>query len=174
MGNSATKIKEDTYTIENKIKNGKIKLFDWGWFKFSKCFLGVFLYSLAVNLFIVPNHLYTGGILGLSQIIRTILVSNFNLQINFDISSIIYYIFNLPLLILAYKKINRAFLVRTIYTVTLNSLFLFIIPIPTEPLIQNLLANVMIGRYAMWIRSWYDIKYRKLNRRNRYNRYCYK
>lgn len=174
MGNSATKIKEDTYTIENKIKNGKIKLFDWGWFKFSKCFLGVFLYSLAVNLFIVPNHLYTGGILGLSQIIRTILVSNFNLHINFDISSIIYYIFNLPLLILAYKKINRAFLVRTIYTVTLNSLLLFIIPIPTEPLIQNLLANVMIGRYAMWIRSRYDIKYWKFNRRNRYNWNYYK
>lgn len=131
--------------FENKVKNGKVPSFNWGWFKFSKCIIGIFLYSLSVNLFIVPNNLYTGGILGLSQIIRSFLISTFNIHTNFDISSIIYYLINIPLFIIAYKNISRTFFIRTIFTVTINSLFLFIIPIPTAPLTENLLVNTMIG-----------------------------
>ena len=131
--------------IEDKVKNGKVPSFNWGWFKFGKCILGIFLYSLSVNLFVVPNNLYTGGILGLSQIIRSLLISAFNIHTNFDISSIIYYLINLPLFIVAYKNISKTFFVRTIFTVTINSLFLFIIPIPTVPLTDNLLVNTMIG-----------------------------
>ena len=32
-----------------------------------------FLYALGVNLFVVPMGLYSGGVVGLSQIIRTLL-----------------------------------------------------------------------------------------------------
>lgn len=145
MDKVADKIKYDAKIIENKVKSGKVKSFNWGWFKFSKCILGILLYSLAINLFVVPNHLYTGGILGLAQILRTCLISAFNIHLKFDISSIIYYLINLPLLILAFKKISKPFLIRTIFTVTVNSLLLFIIPIPDKPLIENLLANTMVG-----------------------------
>ena len=139
------KIKYDAKVIENKVKNGKVKSFNWGWFKFSKCILGLVIYSLSINLFVVPNHLYTGGILGFAQILRTWLVTTFNIHLKFDISSIIYYLLNLPLLILAFKKISKPFLIRTIFTVTVNALFLFIIPIPAKPLIENLLANTVVG-----------------------------
>ena len=138
-------IKEEAHLIEDKVKNGKVKSFNWGWFKFCKCILGIFLYSLAVNVFVVPNNLYTGGILGLSQIIRTALISAFNINMPFDISSIIYYCINLPLLILAYKKISKTFFIRTIFTVSINSLFLALIPIPSAPLIEDLLANTLVG-----------------------------
>ena len=136
--------------IENneKLKQNKFnifKLFNWGWFKFSKCILGIFISSLAINLFIVPNNLYTGGILGLSQLIRTMLISVFGVDFKLDISSIIYYAINFPLFLIAYKKISKTFLVRTLFAVTINSLFLIIIPIPSIPLINDLLANVLIG-----------------------------
>lgn len=121
------------------------KAFDWGWFKFCKCILGIFIYSLSVNLFIVPNNLYTGGILGLSQLIRSFIIYIFHLNITFDISSIIYYLINLPLFFVAYKKISKTFFIRTLFAVTLNSIFLIIIPIPTEPLVPELIANVLIG-----------------------------
>ena len=145
METALEEIKSKAQEVENKVKNGKVKIFNWGWFKFCKCLLGVFIYALGINLFLVPNHLYTGGILGLSQILRTVLVSTLNIDTNFDISSIIYYILNLPLVILAYKKISKEFFFRTIFTVTISSFFLFIIPIPKEPLIQNLLANTLIA-----------------------------
>lgn len=122
-----------------------VKSFNWGWFKFCKCILGLFLSSLAVNLFVVPNNLYTGGTLGLAQLIRSGLVSFFNLKINFDISSIIYYMINLPLFLIAYKKISKTFFIRTLFAVTVNSIFLAIIPIPSAPLIKDLLGNVLIG-----------------------------
>ena len=135
-------------TGNNNKKNNKfnkLNLFDWGWFKFSKCIVGLFIYSLAINLFIVPNSLYTGGILGLSQLIRTAINSIFKLNLNFDISSIIYYMINIPLFVIAYKKISKVFLIRTLFAVTVNSIFLLIIPIPSNPLIQELLPNVLIG-----------------------------
>lgn len=69
-------------------------------------------FFISVNLFIVPNNLYTGGILGLSQIIRSFLISTFNIHTNFDISSIIYYLINIPLFIIAYKNISRTFLLE--------------------------------------------------------------
>ena len=134
---------KENIALDEKKEFNIFKLFNWGWFKFSKCIIGIFISSLAINLFIVPNNLYTGGILGLSQLLRTMINSTFH--INFDISSIIYYIINLPLFMIAYRKISKTFFVRTLFAVTINSLFLMVIPIPAKPLIQDLLGNVLIG-----------------------------
>jgi len=125
--------------------NKEIKIFNWGWYKISKCILGIFISSLAINLFIVPNNFYTGGVLGFAQLIRSVIIDNININFNFDISAPIYYLLNIPLFMIAYKDISKSFFVRTLFTVTLNSLFLAIIPIPNEPLIQDMLANVLIG-----------------------------
>ena len=122
-----------------------IKSFDWGWYKFTKCVLALFINSIAVNLFIVPNHFYTGGVLGASQLIRSAIVSHTAINFPFDISSLIYYLINIPLFIIAYKDISKKFFIRTLFAVTINSLFLAIIPIPSKPLIENVLANVLIG-----------------------------
>ena len=144
--------KSITNIEQNNTKRFNIfKFFNWGWFKFSKCILGIFISSLAINLFIVPNNLYTGGILGLSQLIRTMLVSIFKINVNFDISSIIYYLINVPLFLIAYKRISKTFFIRTLFAVTINSLFLMIIPIPSEPLIKDLLVNVLIGGFLCGI-----------------------
>ncbi len=138
-------IKKEIKSNKNSSKFNILKLFNWGWFKFSKCTLGIFICSLAINLFIVPNNLYTGGTLGLSQLIRTTINSIFKINFNFDISSVIYYIINIPLFLIAYKKISKTFFIRTLFAVTINSLFLMIIPIPSTPLINDLLGNVLIG-----------------------------
>lgn len=122
-----------------------MNLLDWGWFKFTKCILGIFICSLAINLFIIPNNLYTGGTLGLAQLIRSFIVEIFNVDFKFDISSIIYYVINVPLFLIAYKRISKIFFVRTLFAVSLNSLFLILIPIPSQPLTPELITNVMIG-----------------------------
>ena len=48
--------------------------------------LGILVSSLAINFFIVPNSLYNGGFLGLSQLIRTGIESAFDLHFTFDIA----------------------------------------------------------------------------------------
>ena len=137
--------KTHKHKLERIVKIRFEKSFKWGWFKFGKCLLGILIYSLGINLFIVPNHLYTGGILGMAQLLRTALVSIFNINSSFDISSVIFYIMNIPLFIIAAKKVSKTFFTRTLFTVTFNTLFLALIPIPKLPIINDLLANTLIG-----------------------------
>ena len=58
---------------------------------------GTLLFAVAINLFIVPNQLYNGGILGLSQLLRSLLVTLFDINPARDISGIINFILNVPL-----------------------------------------------------------------------------
>ena len=70
---------------------------------------GTLLYAIGMNVFIVPLGLYSGGFMGLGQLIRTLLVNYCHINPgNIDIAGIVYYIINIPLFILAYKKIGRA------------------------------------------------------------------
>lgn len=41
--------------------------------------VGMLVFSAGINLFIVPANLYNGGVLGISQVIRTVLVRYFHL-----------------------------------------------------------------------------------------------
>ena len=60
------------------------KIFNWNLIDFVKVLLGSLMFCCAINFFIVPNNLYTGGILGLSQLIRSIVIDAFSLDITFD------------------------------------------------------------------------------------------
>ena len=44
------------------------------------------IYSLGINLFIVPVSLYSGGIMGFAQVIRTVLVDYMHLPVQASIS----------------------------------------------------------------------------------------
>lgn len=101
--------------------------------------------AAAINLFIVPAGLYTGGLLGISQLIRTFLVSIFHLTFAFDISGVIYYIINVPFLIIAHKLMGRLYFAKTILTITVNALALILIPIPAAPLVKDVFAAGIIG-----------------------------
>ena len=57
--------------------------------KLFKAVFGSFLMCFAINMFVVPNHLYTGGVLGLSQLIRSFAIDTFKLNVSFDFSGII-------------------------------------------------------------------------------------
>ena len=60
--------------------------------------VGAFFYALGVNMFVVPAGIYTGGLMGVSQILRTILVDFINLPLGgFDFAGILFYAFNIPL-----------------------------------------------------------------------------
>ena len=122
-----------------KIKN----LFNWSLRDFSRAIFGSILFCIAINFFVVPNHLYTGGVLGLSQLIRSITMDVFHLNTSFDFSGTIYYIINIPLFILAYKTIGKTFFYRTLFAVTLQALLLSLIPI--KLLVDDTLTNVIVG-----------------------------
>ena len=119
------------------------KLFNWNLKDFFKAIIGSFLFCFAVNLFVVPNNLYTAGILGLSQLIRSFLLSVFKINMTFDFSGIIYYLINIPLFIIAYKSVGKRFFFRTLFVITMQTIMLSLIP--CKQIVSDLLTNVVVG-----------------------------
>ena len=76
-----------------------ISLFNWKLEDVAKVIVGSVLFAYAINVFIVPNNLYTGGVLGIAQLIRSIIIDVFKFNITYDFSGILYYIINVPLFI---------------------------------------------------------------------------
>ena len=72
------------------------------WPRVGAALFGSLLLALAINLFIVPQHLYSSGLLGLCQVIRTLLDTKLGIRFdNFDLAGTLYLAANLPLLLLA-------------------------------------------------------------------------
>lgn len=110
------------------------------------CLLGSLIYSLGVNLFIVPLGLYSGGFMGIAQITRTVLMDV--MQTDFggrDIAGILYMLLNVPVLLLAWFTLSKRFFVKTITCVASNTIFLSLIPIPAAPIMPEILSGCLIG-----------------------------
>ena len=120
-----------------------ISLFNWDYKDVLKVLIGSFIFCYSVNVFIVPNNLYTGGVLGIAQLISSIIIDVFKFNITYDFSGILYYLINIPLFYIAYKYISKPFFVRTIFAVTIQSLMLSLIP--TNPLLDDMIVNILVG-----------------------------
>jgi uncharacterized membrane-anchored protein YitT (DUF2179 family) len=106
--------------------------------------LGALIYAIGVNFFIVPAQLYTGGLMGISQVIRTMVIDFTPMtQPDFDIAGLIYYAFNIPIFILAVTRIGKRFFLKTLIVVTAMTAFLALLPI--TPILSDPLAAAVIG-----------------------------
>ncbi len=119
------------------------KTLNWSIEDFVKVCIGSLMFCFAINFFVVPKELYTGGILGLSQLIRSIIIDIFHIKNSFDFSGIIYYLINIPLFAIAYKSIGKTFFFRTLFAVSLQAFLLSILP--THLLVDDMLTNVVVG-----------------------------
>jgi len=106
--------------------------------------LGAFLYAVGINLFVVPTGLYTGGVMGISQVIRTMLAqfAGLNFQ-NIDIAGIIYYIINLPIFIVAFTRLGKKFFAKTLISVTAMTVFLSVLPVAC--VVEDAMASCVVG-----------------------------
>lgn len=108
---------------------------------------GALLFALGLNVFIVPLGLYSGGVIGFAQILRTIMIDMMGIAIpeGVEIAGIINFILNLPLLLLAYKSISRKFFLKTLLSVASQTVFLTLIVIPKMAILDDVLAACVIG-----------------------------
>lgn len=109
---------------------------------------GSVLLAAAINLFVVPQGFYSGGLYGVCQILRTLLVEHLALTLPFDLAGVLYMLFNVPLLILAWRSFGRSFVVRLVLCTAVNSLALTVIPAPAVPLIADPLTSCLVGGIA--------------------------
>ena len=108
--------------------------------------IGELLAALALNLFIVPLGLYTGGLMGVCQLLRTFLQSGLGLDFGAnDIAGILYFLVNIPILALSYKSLGRTFVFKTLVCTGAYSLFCSLIPIPVVPIVSDYLTSCLLG-----------------------------
>ena len=114
--------------------------------RFLLCMIGGAIYAVGVNLFIVPFNLYSGGIVGISQLIRTLLADYIHIQFGSrDVAGIIFYVLNLPILIYAFPRLDKLFFLKTLVAVTTLTLAMSFIP--TTKIVDDCLASTIVGAF---------------------------
>ena len=116
------------------------------WLRIVAAVAGELIAAAALNLFIVPLNLYTGGIMGVCQLIRTLLQTHLGVTFGaYDIAGILYFLANVPILLFAYKSLGLGLVAKTIICTVSYSLFYSIIPIPSAPIVDDYLTACLLG-----------------------------
>ena len=117
-----------------------------GWGRIAMAVTGALIYALGVNLFVVPLGLFTGGLMGLCQLLRSLVLMVLGVKtMTFDFAGIILLAFNVPLLILAYRSMGRVFFRNTLICSMAYTVFTSIVPIPPAPLVEDMLTGCLLG-----------------------------
>ncbi|WP_199615099.1 YitT family protein [Paenibacillus alkalitolerans] len=111
--------------------------------------LGAAFMAVGLEIFLVPNHIIDGGIVGIS-----ILVSHLS-QVPLGVYLML---FNLPFLFLGYKQIGKTFSISTLYAVAIMSVGTWLLhpvpPITIDPLLAAVFGGIILGvGVGMVIRS---------------------
>ena len=110
------------------------------------CILGELIAAFSLNYFIVPLGLYSGGSMGVCQLIRTLLQIWGGLSFgDYDIAGILYFLSNIPILLYARGILGRKFVLKTVVCTMAFSLFYSVIPAPSTMVVNDTLTACMLG-----------------------------
>ena len=115
------------------------------WLRLGMGVLGGIMLAVSINLFVVPQGMYSGGLYGLCQVIRTLVVERLGLATPFDLAGILYLLVNLPLIALAWHTLGRGFVIRMTVVTVINSIALAVIPSPATPIIADKLTSCLVA-----------------------------
>lgn len=101
---------------------------------------GSFLYAAGVALFLDPNNLAPGGLIGIAVIL--------NRMVHIDTGTL-YFILNIPIVILGWWKFGSKFIASTFFAIAINSAMTNGLakfpPVTTEPLLAALAGSILVG-----------------------------
>lgn len=110
------------------------------------CILGELIAAFSLNYFIVPLGLYSGGSMGVCQLIRTLLQTWGDLSFgDYDIAGILYFLSNIPILLYARGILGRKFVLKTVVCTMAFSLFYSVIPAPSTMVVNDTLTACLLG-----------------------------
>ncbi|GGG21442.1 YitT family protein [Paenibacillus abyssi] len=103
--------------------------------------MGAVLMSVALEIFLVPNQIIDGGIVGISIIVAHLT----GLPLG-----IFLFVLNIPFLFLGYKQIGKTFAMSTLYGVTIMSIGTILLH-PVPPITNNLFLVTVFGGVLLGI-----------------------
>jgi len=117
--------------------------------KYGFLLLGSILASVALEIFLVPNEIIDGGIVGIS------IISSHLTQL--PLGAFIF-VLNLPFLFIGYKQIGRTFVFSTLFSVTILSIGVTILQ-PVPGLTKDVLLAAVFGGITLGIGVGIIIRY---------------
>jgi uncharacterized membrane-anchored protein YitT (DUF2179 family) len=102
--------------------------------------LGALLVSVALEIFLIPNNIIDGGIVGIS-----IMLAHF---INIPIG-VFLFVLNLPFIFLGYKQIGKTFAISTLFSILIMSIGTQLLhpvaPLTTDRLLSPVFGGIILG-----------------------------
>ena len=111
--------------------------------------LGATLAALALEIFLVPNNIIDGGLIGISIMISYITKVKL---------SILTFVLNIPFLILGYKQLGKSFLIKAAYAMLVFSVLLEQFK-PVPELTNDILLATVFGGLLLGIGVGFVIKF---------------
>lgn len=111
--------------------------------------IGACLAAVALEIFLVPNNIIDGGIIGISIMISYITKIKL---------SILTLVFNIPFLILGYKQLGKSFLIKASYAMVVFSVLLNQFK-PVPELTNDILLATVFGGLLLGIGVGFVIKF---------------
>ena len=109
-------------------------------FKFFTLFLGALIAAVGLEIFLIPNNIIDGGVVGIS-IIASILT-----PVPLGVFT---FALNLPFLLIGYKQIGKTFVVSSLFSIGVFSIFVTILhPIPgltQDVLLATIFGGIILG-----------------------------
>ncbi|AXN40167.1 YitT family protein [Peribacillus butanolivorans] len=102
--------------------------------------VGAFLNAIAMNFFLIPANVYASGFTGVAQLLSRMIGSFAPFNIS---TGILLLLLNIPVTILAWRKVGKSFTFYSFLSVILMSLFMEIIPITRWS--PDILLNAVFG-----------------------------
>lgn len=116
------------------------------WLRLVAAVAGELICAVGVRLFIVPLELYSGGLMGVCQLARTLMQTYLGASFGTgDVAGILYFLLNIPILLLAYKTLGRHLVFKTLVCTVSYSLFYSVVPTPAAPIIDDYLTACLLG-----------------------------
>lgn len=102
--------------------------------------LGPLIAAFALEVFLVPNNIIDGGIVGISIILSYLTKINLGLLI---------FVINIPFFLLAFNKIGKKFVIQTFYAIGMLSLWVNFLTSHHIPVTNDLLLATVFGGIAL-------------------------
>ncbi|SFJ07527.1 MULTISPECIES: YitT family protein [unclassified Bacillus (in: firmicutes)] len=98
------------------------------------------LNAIGMNLFLTPAKVYASGFAGLSQLLSQVLGDFLSIHIS---TGVLFSLFNIPVVILAWKKVGKSFTLFSFLSVIFMTLFLEIVPV--KAVSHDIILNAIFG-----------------------------
>ncbi|MFO1442720.1 YitT family protein [Bacillus sp. Bva_UNVM-123] len=109
-------------------------------YRYIMLLIGATLAALAIELFLIPNSIIDGGIIGISLIVNHLTSINFGILV---------FLFNIPFLFFGYKYIGKTFTFSSLFSIIalaiVESQLHYLKPFTHEPLLATVFGGLLLG-----------------------------